>query len=87
MPQGFRDNPHVFGQALEWDLADLDSEVAKGNKAADPAARQAPLGTPALVGVVSLLPQTDFPKRLKYIKGEVFREDSKCFQLGDSGWL
>ena len=24
LPQGFRDSPHLFGQALIWDLLDLD---------------------------------------------------------------
>ena len=24
LPQGFRDSPHFFGQALSWDLPDLD---------------------------------------------------------------
>ena len=24
LPQGFRDNPHLFGQAFSWDLLDLD---------------------------------------------------------------
>ena len=24
LPQGFRDNPHLFRQALSWDLLDLD---------------------------------------------------------------
>ena len=24
LPQGFRDSPHLFGQALGWDLLDLD---------------------------------------------------------------
>ena len=24
LPQGFRDSPHLFGQALSWDLLDLD---------------------------------------------------------------
>ena len=26
LPQGFRDSPHLFGQALSWDLLDLDLE-------------------------------------------------------------
>ena len=24
LPQGFRDSPHLFGQAFSWDLLDLD---------------------------------------------------------------
>ena len=24
LPQGFRDSPHLFGQALSWDLLNLD---------------------------------------------------------------
>ena len=24
LPQGFRDSPHLFGQAVSWDLLDLD---------------------------------------------------------------
>lgn len=65
---------------LKW-----ESEVTKGKRATNLAARQAALGTAALVGVTSLVPQNDPPERPKYTEGEVLRANSKGFQLDRSG--
>ena len=53
--------------------------MARGNQAADQAARRAALQNHDLIGIVTLVPQTNLPET-PYTKGETLKAKSEGFQ-------
>ena len=64
-----------------------DTEVAQGNQAADQAARRAALQNHDLIGVATLVPQTNLPETPSYTKGETLKAKSRVFQEDHMGWF
>ena len=54
-------------------------EVAQGNQAADQAARRA-LQNHDLIGIATLVPQTNLPETPSYTEGETLKAKSEGFQ-------
>ena len=54
--------------------------VAWGNQAADQAAKRAALQNNDLIGVATLVPQTNLPETPSYTEGETCKAMSKSFQ-------
>ena len=54
--------------------------MARGNQAADQAARRAALQNHDLIGVGSLVPQTNLPETPSYTEGETLKAKSEGFQ-------
>ena len=54
-------------------------EVARGNQAADQAAQRAVLQNNDLIGVATLVPQTNLPETLSYIEVETLKAKSEGF--------
>ena len=54
--------------------------VAWGNQAADQAAKRAALQNNDLIGVATLVPQTNLPETPSYTEGETRKAMSKSFQ-------
>ena len=55
-------------------------EVVQGNQAADQAAKRAAFQNHDLIGVATLVPQTNLPETPSYTKGETLKAKSKGFQ-------
>ena len=55
-------------------------EVAWGNQAADQAAKIAALQNNDLIGVVTLVPQTNLPETPSYTEGETLKSENEGFQ-------
>ncbi|KAB0355226.1 hypothetical protein FD755_022685 [Muntiacus reevesi] len=62
------------------------TEVAQGNQAADQAAKRAALQNHDLLGVVTLVPQTNLPETPSYTEGETLKAKSEGFQ-DNMGWF
>ena len=62
-------------------------EVAQGNQAADQAAKRAVLQNNDLIGVATLVPQTNLPEIPSYTEGEILKAKSKGFQEDRMGWF
>ena len=61
-------------------------EVARRNQAADQAARRAALQKNGLIGVATLVPQTELPKTPFYTEGETFKAKNEGFHENHMGW-
>ena len=61
-------------------------EVARGNQAADQAARRAALQNHDLIGLATLVPQTNLPETPSYTEGETLKAKSEGFQ-DHMGWF
>ena len=55
-------------------------EVVQGNRAADQAAKRAVLQNRDLIGVATLVPQTNLPETPSYSEGETLKPKSEGFQ-------
>ena len=62
-------------------------EVAQGNQAADQAAKRAALQNHDLIGVATLVPQTNLPETPSYTEGETLKVKSEGFQEDHMGWF
>ena len=54
--------------------------MARGNQAADQAARRAALQNHDLIGIATLVPQTNLPETPSYAEGETLKAKSEGFQ-------
>ena len=63
------------------------TEVAWGNQAADQAAKKAALWNHDLIGVATLVPQTNLPEIPSYTEGETFKAKSEGFQEDHMQWF
>ena len=61
--------------------------MARGNQAADQAARSAVLQNNDLIGVVTLVPQTNLPETPSYTEGETLKAKSEGLQEDHMGWF
>ena len=61
--------------------------MAQGNQAADQAARRAALQNHGLIGVATLVPQTNLLETPSYTEGETLKAKSEGFQEDHMGWL
>ena len=61
--------------------------MARGNQAADQAARRAALQNHDLIGVATLVPQISLPETPSYTEGETLKAKSEGFQEDHMGWL
>ena len=59
--------------------------MARGNQAADQAARRAALQTHDLIGIATLVPQTNLPETSSYTEGETLKAKSEGFQEDHMG--
>ena len=64
-----------------------NTEVARGNQAADQAARRAALQNHDLIGIATLVPQTNLPETPSYTEGETLKAKSEGFQEDHMGWF
>ena len=64
-----------------------NTEVARGNLAADQAARSAALQKHDLIGIATLVPQTNMPETPSYTEGETLEAKSEGFQEDHMGWF
>ena len=62
-------------------------EVARGNQAADQAAKRAALQNHDLIGIATLVPQTNLPETPSYTEGEILKAKSEGFQEDHMGWF
>ena len=62
-------------------------EVAQGNQAADQAAKRAALQKHDLIGVATLVPQTNLPETPSYTEGETLKAKSEGFQEDHMWWF
>ena len=63
-------------------------EVAWGNQAADQAAKRAALQNNKLIGVATLVPQTNLPELTESnTEGETLKAKSEGFQEDHMGWF
>ena len=62
-------------------------EVARGNQTANQAAKTAALQNNDLIGVATLVPQTNLPEIPSYTEGEILKVKSKGFQEDHMGWF
>ena len=60
--------------------------MARGNQAADQAARRAALQNHDLIGIATLVPQTNLPETPSYTEGETLKAKSEGFQ-DHMGWF
>ena len=60
--------------------------MARGNQAADQAAKRAALQNHDLIGVATLVPQTNLPETPSYTEGETLKAKSEGFQ-DHIGWF
>ena len=60
--------------------------MARGNQAADQPARRAALQKNDLIGVATLVPQTDLPETPSYTGGETLKAKSEGFEEDHMGW-
>ena len=63
------------------------TEVARGNQAADQVAKRAALQNNDLIGVATLVPQTNLPETPSYTEGETLKAKSEGFQEDHMGWF
>ena len=63
------------------------TEVARGSQAADQAAKRAALQNHDLIGVATLVPQTNLPETPSYTEGEMLKAKSEVFQEDHMGWF
>ena len=63
------------------------TEVARGNQAAEQAAKRALLQNHGLIRVATLVPQTNLPETPSYTEGETFKAKSEGFQEVHMGWF
>ena len=63
------------------------TEMPRGNQAADQAAKRAALQNSDLIGVATLVPQTDLPETPSYTEGGTIKAKSEGFQEDHMGWL
>ena len=61
-------------------------EVARGNQAADQAGKIAALQNHDLIGIATLVPQTNLPETPSYTEGETLKAKSEGFQ-DHMGWF
>ena len=61
--------------------------MAQGNQAASQATKRAALQNNDLIGVATLVPQTNLPETPSYTKGETLKAKSGGFQEDYMGWL
>ena len=59
--------------------------MARGNQAADQAARRAALQNHDLRGVATLVPQNNLPETPSYTEGEILKAESEGFQEDHMG--
>ena len=59
--------------------------MARGNQAADQAARRAALENNDLIGVATSVPQTNLPETPSYTEGEILKAESEGFQEDHMG--
>ena len=59
--------------------------MARGNQAADQAAKRAALQNDDLIGVATLVPQTNWPETPSYTEGETLKAESEGFQEDHMG--
>ena len=62
-------------------------EVAPGNQAANEAAKRVALQNNELIGVATLVPQTNLPETPSYTEGETLKAKSEGFQEDHMGWF
>ena len=62
-------------------------EVARGNQAADQPAKRAALQSNDVIGVPTLVPQTNLPETPSYNEGETLKAKSEGFQEDHMGWF
>ena len=60
-------------------------EVARGNQAADQAAKRAALQNNDLIRIATLVPQTNLPETPSYTEGETLKAKSEGFQEDHMG--
>ena len=61
--------------------------MARGNQAADEAAKREALQNNDLIGVATLVPQPNLPEIPSYTEGENLKAKSEGFQEGHMGWF
>ena len=61
--------------------------MAQGNQAADQAAKRAGLQNNDLIGVATLVPQTNLSETPSYTEGETLKAKSEGFQEDHMGWF
>ena len=64
-----------------------NTEVARGNQAADQASKRATLQNHDLIGVATLVPQTNLPETPSYTEDETLKAKSEGFQEDHMGWF
>ena len=72
--------PLRFQSPTVKDNKDGSTEEARGNQAADQAARRAASQNHDLIGIATLVPQTSLPETPSYIEGETLKTKSEGFQ-------
>ena len=63
------------------------TEVAWGNQAADQASKRAALQNRDLIGVATLIPQTNLLETHSYTEGEILKAKREGFQENHMGWF
>ena len=61
--------------------------MARGNQAADQAARRTALQNHDLIGIATLVPQTNLTETPTYTEGETLKAKSKGFQEDNMRWF
>ena len=61
--------------------------MARGNQAADQAAKRAALQNNDVIGVATLVPQTNLPETPSYTEGETLKPKCEGFQEDHMGWF
>ena len=61
--------------------------MAQGNQADDQAAKRAALQNSDLIGVATLVLQTDLPETPSYTEGETLKSKHESFQEDHMGWF
>ena len=61
--------------------------MARGNQTADQAAKRAASQNHVLLGVTTLVPQTNLPETPSYTEGETLKAKSEGFQEDHMGWF
>ena len=77
--------PLRFQSPAVKDTNDGSTEEARGNQAADQAARRAALQNHDLIGVATLVPHTNLPETPSYTEDETLKAKSECFQEDHMG--
>ena len=79
--------PLRFQSPTVKDTRKGSTEVARGNQAADQVAKRAPLQNHDLIGIATLVPQTNLPETPSYTEGETLKAKSEGFQEDHMGWF